>query len=198
MPRHGASVRAGNVSLILVVVVAALALAGSAPGLAEERAAPQSLEFAGRTLHLNGYGVRRIAFVEVYDCALYLPEGSANLDYILDADTPSAIRFHIRYSGLPDEPPPAIADSVEAELTAAAEDRYREVYAGLEEGDVMTFAYLPEAGTGVWLNGERLLRDRGHGLMRAILSQWLGSAAKAESLRRKLLTGKNAAQAGDT
>jgi hypothetical protein len=74
----------------------ALALAAT-PAVAKELAGatmPDTLTVAGKTLKLNGMGLRKKAVFKVYVGGLYLEAPNANAAAILAADAPKALTMH--------------------------------------------------------------------------------------------------------
>ena len=55
---------------------------------------PDTLTVAGKTLKLNGMGLRKKAFFKVYVGGLYLEAPSSNAAAILAADAPKALTMH--------------------------------------------------------------------------------------------------------
>ncbi len=155
---------------------------------AEERprSFPRQLQVLGERLVLNGFGERERWMMDVYGCALYLPEKSSSLDYILSPETPSAIRIVVNYDP-PSNPPDQWEATFRQELSRELLGRMMGVYDDLEAGDVVMFVYAPGRGTKALLNGRRLFTDKGHGLMAALLDQWLGPRPVSKNLRRLLL-----------
>lgn len=180
--------RKGLLTLIRIVAGLALSVVLSWQVAADERplSFPRQLQVLGERLVLNGYGERERWMMDVYGCALYLPEKSASLDYILSPDTPSAIRIVVNYNP-PSDPPDRWESTFRQELSRELLGRMMGVYDDLEAGDVVMFAYAPGHGTKALLNGRRLFTDRGHGLMAALLDQWLGPRPVSKNLRRLLL-----------
>jgi hypothetical protein len=87
-----------------------------------------------------------------------------------------------------------IRDNTSPEEQRAPNDRVEELAASLlavrqgREGDVITFDWLPDAGTRVSLNGEAQGKAiPGDDLYRALLRVWLGDRPTNAGLKRALL-----------
>lgn len=175
-------------TLIRIFTGLALCVLLSWQAAAEDRprSFPRQLEVLGERLVLNGYGERERWMMDVYGCALYLPEKSSSLDYILSPGTAAAIRIVVNYDP-PSDPPDRWESTFRQELSKELLGRMMDVYDDLEAGDVVLFAYAPGHGTKALLNGHRLFTDEGHGLMAALLDQWLGPRPVSKNLRRLLL-----------
>lgn len=174
--------------LIRIAAGLALCVLLSWPAVADDppRSFPRQLQVLGERLVLNGFGERERWMMDVYGCALYLPEKSPSLDYILSPETASAIRIVVNYDP-PSNPPDRWESTFRQELSKELLGRMMDVYDDLESGDVVMFAYAPGRGTIALLNGRRLFTDKGHGLMAALLDQWLGPRPVSKNLRRLLL-----------
>lgn len=153
---------------------------------------PRELTVLGHALTLNGQGRRRVAWYDVYVCALYLPQPAASRRTVADDGQPAAFRLDVLYGDTGEPIPDSWRAVLRREISDHAFRRLRRAYRDLEHGDTMLFAYTPERGTHVFLNGERLLRDLGHGLMAALIAQWLGPDPVSEELSRALLESGSA------
>jgi hypothetical protein len=149
-------------------------------------------------LVLNGAGLNKRLFFKVYVAGLYLTEkrkspaavfalpGAKRVSITLMRDLPArklvdALRDDIR-------------DNSSPEQQQALEGRVGELAANLlalrrgKKGDVITFDWLPDAGTLVALNGEVKGNPiLGADFYRALLSVWLGDRPASASLKRALL-----------
>lgn len=64
-------------------------------GKIKEAGVPSTLSYEDSELILNGSGIRKKYFMDVYVCGLYLPEKNKNADEIIHSDGPLAVRLHI-------------------------------------------------------------------------------------------------------
>lgn len=149
--------------------------------------APETFTFAGRKLHLHGQGIRTIAWVEAYHCALYLPAGSTPPD--ATSPSPEAIAFRVRTLAQEDDPelPDEWRAAMEAEVSDRLLNRMRQVYRSLDKGDVIVLGYIAGEGARIWRNGELIARTEGPDLMRAVVRMWLGDEPVSHRLRAALL-----------
>ncbi len=132
-------------------------------------------------------GVRSYNFLDVYQCALYLPKKHKPVASIRDLEHPVAIRIEILTSMLPDKMPPVWRETIDSEVTGKAFRRFKRGFASLDEGDVLLFVYLPGKATSLFLNDKHQFKDPGPGLMEALLEQWIGSHPISEDLKQALL-----------
>lgn len=172
-----------TVALFLSV---SIALCPSADAVEVSPRIPQTLDVADQHLTLNGYGARKRWDLTIYECALYVPHRSASTSYILSPSTPSALRIRLTF-----DPPATVPDrwkqTFRSELSHEVLDLLRQTYERLDSGDVVLFAYAPGHGTSTYRNGHLLFTDEGHGLMVALLDQWIGSRPVSRDLRDRLL-----------
>lgn len=137
-------------------------------------------------------GIRSYNFVDVYQCALYLPDrDQLNADNLVASiktlEHPVAIRIKILTSMLPDTMPDIWRETIESEVTGKAFKRFRKGFAGLDEGDVLLFVYFPGKSTHVYLNDELQFKDPGPGLMQGLFDQWMGAQPISEDLKQALI-----------
>lgn len=132
-------------------------------------------------------GIRSYRFVDVYQCALYLPDKDKPIASLKNLEYPVAIRIEILTSMLPDKMPDVWRETIEPEIIDKAFRRFQKGFLNLDEGDVLLFVYLPGEATSLYLNDKRLFKDPGPGLMEALLEQWIGSHPVSEDLKQALL-----------
>ncbi len=160
---------------------------GGSPIAPANASPPPNLHLADLTWTHHSSGVRSYNFVDVYQCALYLHDKNKPVASIRDLEHPVAIRIEILTSMLPDKMPPVWRETIEDEVTGKAFRRFKRGFASLDEGDVLLFVYMPGEATSLFLNGKRLFKDPGPGLMEALLEQWIGSHPVSEDLKQALL-----------
>lgn len=168
----------------LLVAVAAVFVA--APSVAETTP-PRNLAVEDAVLVLNGHGTREELWTDIYDCALYLPEASANLRYIFDPATPKAVRIRVLYDDIPERMPDEWRAMFRSALSPQSYTRLRQAYGQLRQGDVLVVSYAPDRGTQIAVNEQPIVDDAGHGLIDVVLRQWLGDDPVSEDLQRRLL-----------
>ena len=81
---------AGAVAVAAVLLASAAALARDLAGAT----LPDTLQAGGKTMKLNGLGLRQKAIFKVYVGGLYLEAPSKDADAIIASDQPKAIRMH--------------------------------------------------------------------------------------------------------
>ena len=179
------------------LVLAGLALTSVAPG--RELAGvvmPEQIEVEGRTLVLNGLGLREATVfkVDVYVAGLYLEEKTTDPDAILELTQALQIRMEfLRHVGRN-----AIVETWDESFDKHAEEEpasYRDglrkldrFMSDMSRGDTMIYTYFPEREA---LRVE--IRDEARGLIpgaafaRAFLRVWIGPRVGWEKLKCGLL-----------
>lgn len=181
-----------NIRRLGFIFFSALILCCSAvsPGVRSQEPAGRGffaseIEFGGAKFLRNGLGRRSILFIDACSGALYLTRQTGDTATILSAKTRSVVRLRIH--GDPPDIPENWRESLKAELSYKMYNRVKEKFKDVEAGDSDQIGYIPGRGTTVILNGVRIVRDAGFGLMEAFLEQWLGKKPVSDSLKTALL-----------
>jgi len=177
-----------------MLVVAASAGALELEGVRFEPTA----QVGGRTLVLNGAGVRRFLFVEVYAAGLYVPAVGRSPAELLAQSGPRRMQMTL----LRDVDGARISDAVTGGLEAnhgpaqlaalapqiAVFERDLSAIGAVARGDVILFEFTPETGTRILRNG-RPVGDAiaGAEFFRAVLRVWIGDDPVDADLKRGLL-----------
>ena len=153
---------------------------------------------ANSDLTLNGAGLRKRAFFQVYAIGLYVPERkSAAADLIGGAAT-KRVAIHMLRDVDADQFTDALADGMkgnhsEAEMKAL-EPRIKQLASIMAEmkeakkGMRITLDWLPGAGTAVTVDGKATgLPIAGEDFYRALLRIWLGDNPVQADLKKALL-----------
>ena len=168
----------------------------AAPAEAKELAGasmPDTLSVAGKTLKLNGLGLRKKAVFKVYVGGLYLEAPSSDAAAVLAADAPKALRMHFLRSIDRAKLVETFQEGfvANAGTKAAAEkenvDRLLATVADVKDGSVTTYTYVPGAGTLVNRDGKDVATIPGKAFADVLFSLWLGPKPPSEDLQRGLL-----------
>lgn len=187
-----------------LIIVCCLALAALSPAQAaapDNQVAgiqlPDRVSVAGRDLVLNGAGLRRFMFMDIYVAALYLPERRHDTHTILDLDIPRSLQLTLLRDVSTQQNLDTLKDGLIANNSAAEmEAIHGEVETflgyirGLREvtaGTTIRLNYVPGTGTRVSVNGRFLGTVAGEAFNRAMLRIWLGEDPVETSLKRALL-----------
>lgn len=159
---------------------------------------PRTIDFEGKKLELNGFGVRSKAWVDVYVQALYLTTLSQDPQFIMDSETPMGIRIEIisslvsskklskaLYKGLEK------SVGEEGMLKLEKEAKLLESLVNSEvtkKGDVFKLIYNP-LDTSIWIIKNEKLAGKiaGQEFKKAFLGIWLSDKPVDEDLKNDLL-----------
>jgi hypothetical protein len=154
-----------------------------------------------RQLVLNGAGLRRRAFFQVYVIGLYLPEKKSAAADAIGAAGPKRVLIHMLRDVGADQFSDALTDGMkdnhsEAEMKAF-EPRLKQLIAIMAEmkeakkGMRITLDWVPAGGTLVAVDGKPAGAPiPGEDFYRALLSIWLGEHAVQADLKKALLGEK--------
>jgi hypothetical protein len=142
---------------------------------------PETLKAGDETLVLNGAGVRKKYFMDVYVAGLYLRQKCRDPEKIIAADEPMAIRLHI-ISGMvtSERMVTSTREGFEASTggnTAPLKDKidaFISVFKdSIQKGDVYDLVYIPGKGTESYKNGTLAATVEGMDFKKALFGIWL-------------------------
>ena len=178
------------IALLAVLVASTLPLlAASLAGVT----LPDTTEVGGKTLALNGIGVRTKMMFKVYVAGLYLEQKSADAPAIIKADAPKRIIMHFVRALDRDQIVEAYTEAFEgnapdAQKTMKADiDTLLAAFEPIDEGDQWTFTYEPGTGTSLVIKGKTKVTIPGLAFGKAMFSCWLGPKPPTADLKAKLL-----------
>jgi len=156
---------------------------------------PESLISGQTTLQLNGVGVRRKFFMEIYVGGLYLSELNDAPTKIINTDGPMAIRLHIT-SGLitsqkmEDAIREGFGKSTQnnvASISSKIEDFIAIFDEPVKESDTFNLVYTPATGLEVYKNNKFNMLIKGLRFKQALFGIWLGDEPADEDLKAGML-----------
>jgi hypothetical protein len=181
-------------------LVAAAALLTAVPGLAREVGGlevPEATACAGRTLRLNGAGVRRKVFIGVYVGALYLESSASDPAAILAADAPWKMTLSFLRDVGHERILAAFVDAFDhnsraeelAELHAGLARFHAEVMSTLtvRAGQQLVLDYRPGLGSTLTVPSGATSRVEGKRFADALLRTWIGEHPTDGALKDALL-----------
>lgn len=175
--------------LALSLAVAPAALGGELAGVK----VPDTTTVAGKTLKLNGMGLRKKAVFKVYVGALYLEAASKDAAAVIAADAPKSMGMHFLRSiekaklvdafkeGFEANAPPKLA-AQKANL-----DKMYGMVVDVKEGNSLVFTYVPGTGTVVSRDGKDVGTIEGKDFAETLFSLWFGPKPPSEDLKKGLL-----------
>jgi hypothetical protein len=185
----------------IALVVGTTALLAAAPALARDVAGvdvAETLSVDGKTLKLNGAGIRKKVIVKVYVGALYLESTSTSVDEILKTDQARVIKMTFVRDVDKDKILDAYWEGFEknskGDLAKLKEpmDKFRAGLGDMKSGKTMTVSYVPGKGVTIAQQGggsvtvssdARLLSD-------ALMRVWIGGSPADTGLKTAMLAGK--------
>lgn len=180
----------------LLVPVAALAIALPALLPAAEVSGvkvPDSVTTDGKTLKLNGAGLRKKAFFKVYVAALYVENSSKDASVVLSANEIKSMRLHILRSLKGSQVSDAIAEGFERNSKDSLPklkprlDKLSTMIPDVKEGDEIALTWVPDKGTLVSVLGTDRGVIEGRDFADALFAVWLGPNPVQEDLKKALL-----------
>jgi hypothetical protein len=149
-------------------------------------------------LTLNGAGLRKRAFFQVYAIGLYLPQKSTSPAAILEQAGPKRVAIHMLRDVGADAFTEALADGIRANHSdaeaKALEPRVKEIAAIMAElkeakkGMAIALDWQPGAGTVMLVNGAARGKPiAGEDFYRALLRIWIGDKPVQDDLKKALL-----------
>jgi hypothetical protein len=154
---------------------------------------PSTAQVGGKTLVLNGVGLRAESIVRVYAAALYLETKSTDADAIIRSNAPKRVVMRFIRSVSRDQLVDAFTESF-AKNSLADPDRVQpdiaRLLASLEPvnaQDEMTFTFVPGVGTTVATNGRVKLSVSNDAFASALFSVWLGPHPPTADVKNGML-----------
>lgn len=156
---------------------------------------------AGKTLVLNGGGMRQIFVVKVYAAALYLSEKKTSAADVQALTTPKRVALHIQREINSDEFGQLFITSMNKNSSKEEKAKvinqtvkFGEMFASMpavKKGDIVTLDWVPGSGTVSTLNGKQIgesLPDIA--FYNAVLRIWIGENPVQSDVKRGLLGEK--------
>lgn len=177
-------------AVLVFVVAPAFQLLG---GTLADVTLPDTVQVAGKTLVLNGLGLRKKFMVKVYVAGLYLEQKSSDPAAILKADTPKRIVMHFVRGVSKNQIVDGFNESFEnntpdAKQTMKTEvDQFFGMLESVNNGNEIVLTYLPGAGTTVAINGKEKLTIAAPAFAPVLFSVWLGPKPPSADLKQGLL-----------
>lgn len=178
-------------AVLLCLGVAPLALAREIGGVN----LADTVSVDGKSLKLNGGGVRTKAIFKVYVAGLYLETPSKDAAAVVSSDQAKQVRLSLLRSLGRTKITEAITEGFEKNSKAqmgalkARLDRFNSMIPDLEKGDEIVLTYVPSKGTTVSAKGAEKGTIEGKDFADALFSVWLGPNPVQEDLKNAMLGG---------
>ena len=173
-----------------------LSLALAMPALAKEKAGvnvPEAITVDGKSLKLNGVGLRKKAIFKVYVAALYAENTTQNANTFINSDQVKQVKMVMLRDLDQDQIVGAVRDGFEknnkAKMPALKErlDKFAAAIPNVKKGDVLTLTYVPGKGTSVTSKSGQAMTVEGKDFADALFSVWLGQEPVSDGLREEML-----------
>jgi len=189
--RHFRNLRIGTFRQGITVLILLLA---QVPAVAIANAFPAEREYANQVLALRGEGRASYLFWDIYDAALYLPQGTKP-DEILAPTTTRCLAIHylrdIKASDLRESSQHVLKRLLTANQWQVLRPKIRALndrYQSVRPGDRYLLCYAPESGTSLFFNNKEVINIRGGQFARAYFGIWLDKQDPiAPELRRAIV-----------
>ena len=158
---------------------------------------PETIEYQGTELILNGYGTRVIFFMKVYEGSLYLENKTSNANKIISGNETMAIRIDVLSNMVTaDAMKKALNEGLEKStgnktgpISSEMEQLSSSFNTGVSTGDFYEFIYLPESGTHVVKNDELVDVIQGLEFKKAFFGIFLSDNPIQQNLKKAMLGG---------
>jgi len=155
---------------------------------------PDQVQAAGKTLRLQGAGMRKKLMVSVYVGALYLTTPTRDAASAIHADEPKRISMvfvrDVDGGSLREAYDEGFTKNAKAQVAALQPkiDTLMKLAAvDVKKGEEVSFTYLPGVGTQVSVGGSAKGTIEGHDFMEALWSVWLGDSPPTKDLKAAML-----------
>ena len=154
---------------------------------------PDTAQVGGKTLVLNGLGLRTKFMVKVYVAGLYVEQRSSDANAIINSHTSKQIVMKFLHTASKSQMADAFDEGFsnntpDAKKTMKADiDRLLGALEPVKPGDEMVFTYIPAEGTIFAVNGTEKLTIPGSAFAPVLLSVWLGPKPPNADLKKGLL-----------
>ena len=184
-------VRSALAIALALCAAASFASAGEVAGVKM----PDTITVEGKTLKLNGMGLRKKVVFKVYVAGLYVETPSKDAAQLVSSDQVKRMQLSVLRSLKASQVTEAIEEGFEKNSKAqmgALKDRLRKfsgMFADVVEGDQILMTYIPGKGVSVSIKGAEKGTVEGKDFADALFSVWLGANPVQEDLKKALLGG---------
>jgi len=155
---------------------------------------PDSASVSGKTLKLNGLGVRTKLFFKIYVAGLYLETPTHDDTQAITSEETKKVVMHFLYKKvtakqLVDAWEDGFKDNSPAEVGKLKSEisQFESWMSDVTAGQEMTFTYVPGIGTTVEVTGKGKGTIPGQDFMRVLFRVWLGTNPPTGDLKSGML-----------
>jgi hypothetical protein len=170
-----------------------LACAGAAAAELEGVTMPATQQVDGKSLTLNGMGLRSKLMIKVYVAGLYLAAKSSDAQAILQSDEPKRMDLQFLRDVSKDQMVEAYTEAFDLNAPSAKAKLGTEInnrmaaFEPLKKGDKMTFTYAPGKGTTMAVNGQEKVTIPGKEFGQAMFACWIGPKPPSADFKKGVL-----------
>lgn len=159
---------------------------------------PEQVVVEGKTLQLNGAGMRTKFFFDIYVGALYLAKPSKHAEAVLAKPNSARVSMDIVYGEVDKKKlikgwnAGFKKNQSKASFTALKErlDAFNRMFIDLKEGDHINFDFLMNGETHVVIKSQHVGSIEGVDFQQALLAVWLGEKPADSDLKQAMLKGR--------
>ena len=154
---------------------------------------PDTQQVAGKTLVLNGMGIRTKYMVKVYVGGLYLEQKSSDANAIMKSDSPKQIVMKFLHGASKSQMADAFNEGFRdnsPEAMKTMKSQIDQLIGGLDAvktGDTMVFTYVPGTGCSLAINGQNKVTIADPAFAPVLMSVWLGPKPPTADLKKGML-----------
>ena len=156
---------------------------------------PDTVTVEGKTLKLNGMGLRKKMVFKVYVAGLYLETPSRDAATVISSDQVKRMQLSVLRSLSSHQVSEAIEEGFEKNSKASMAalkpklEKLETMIPNVEKGDQILLTYVPGKGTVVSAKNAEKGVIEGKDFADALFSVWLGGSPVQEDLKKALLGG---------
>jgi hypothetical protein len=153
---------------------------------------PDTMTVDGKTLKLNGAGVRKKAIFKVYVAGLYVETPSKDAAALISSNQVKSMRLHMLRDVEGAKISGAIAEGFALNSSAAMPqlkgrlDQLAKLIPDVKEGEEIALTWVPDKGTEVGARGTNTGTIEGRDFADALFAVWLGPKPVQDDLKRAL------------
>jgi hypothetical protein len=154
---------------------------------------PDTTQVGGKSLVLNGMGLRTKFFFKIYVAGFYLQKKSSDPDSIIKSDVPKRIVLQFVQGISKAQVAESFKEAFDNNAPDAASEQQADiarllgVVESVKTGDQMALTYLPGTGTTFSINGRDKLTIPSPAFRLAVFSIWFGPKPPNADLKKGLL-----------
>jgi Chalcone isomerase-like len=185
--------------LLPVIVIVALALRGPHAGAAEISGVklPDQVTVQGKTLKLNGTGLRQATFLKInaYAAGLYLENGMHDGDAIANSDQAKSIEMVFMRDVSAKQMADAFQEGFDKNCVAGCTElkphigKLQGLLKDMKKGESMAYHFLAD-GVEVMIRGQKMGKVGDKAFSHQLIRVWIGKNPPNTELKEGLLGGK--------